>query len=78
VTAGTIGFVGLLVPHLVRLAGATDHRWLIPAATLAGGSFLTLADSLARAVAAPIQLPVGAFTALIGVPVLLALLLTRY
>jgi iron complex transport system permease protein len=73
-TAGTIGFVGLVVPHLLRLCGATDHRALVPAAALAGGSLLVIADTLARTVLAPKQLPVGALTALIGVPVFLALL----
>ena len=71
---GSIGFVGLLVPHLLRLLGIVDHRWLLPMALLAGGSFLTLADTLARTVAAPIQLPVGVLTALLGVPLLLLLL----
>jgi len=74
---GSIGFVGLLVPHMLRLAGIVDHRWLLPMAALAGGSFLTLADTLARTVAAPIQLPVGVLTALMGVPLLLLLLARR-
>ncbi len=77
-TAGSIGFVGLIVPHLVRLAIGShmgnDQRLLLPAATLAGGCLLVLADTLARTVAAPIQLPVGVLTALIGVPVFLYLL----
>ncbi|MEW5943804.1 MAG: iron ABC transporter permease [Pseudomonadota bacterium] len=71
---GSIGFVGLIVPHLLRLAGASDHRWLVPLSALAGGSFLTLADTLARTAAAPLQLPVGVLTALLGVPLLLTLL----
>ncbi|MEO1767137.1 FecCD family ABC transporter permease [Thiobacter aerophilum] len=75
--AGPVGFVGLIVPHALRLAGLSGHRWLLPAAALAGGSFLTLADLAARTVAAPQQLPVGVFTALIGVPVLLWLLASR-
>jgi iron complex transport system permease protein len=54
--------------------GVHDHRWLLPASALAGGSFVVLADTFARAVMAPQQLPVGVFTALIGVPVLLLLL----
>jgi iron complex transport system permease protein len=74
---GSIGFVGLLVPHMLRLAGIVDHRWLLPMAALVGGSFLTLADTLARTVAAPIQLPVGVLTALMGVPLLLLLLARR-
>jgi iron complex transport system permease protein len=73
-TAGSIGFVGLIVPHLVRLALGNDQRLLLPAAVLAGGSLLVLADTLARTVVAPIQLPVGVLTALIGVPVFLYLL----
>ena len=69
--AGSIGFVGLIVPHACRFALGADHRLLLPAATLVGGLFLMLADTLARSVAAPQQLPVGAITALIGVPVFL-------
>lgn len=71
---GAIGFVGLMMPHAVRLLGATQHRLLIPLSVLFGGSFLTLADTCARTLAAPQQLPVGIFTALIGVPVMLWLL----
>lgn len=73
-TAGSIGFVGLVVPHLVRLALGNDQRLLLPAAVLAGGSLLVLADTAARTVIAPQQLPVGVLTALIGVPVFLFLL----
>lgn len=77
-TAGSIGFVGLIVPHLVRLAigprMGNDQRLLLPAAMLAGGSLLVLADTAARTVVAPLQLPVGVLTALIGVPVFLTLL----
>jgi len=73
-TAGSIGFVGLVVPHLVRLAVGNDHRLLLPATVLAGGSLLVLADTLARSVVAPQQLPVGVLTALLGVPVFLFLL----
>jgi iron complex transport system permease protein len=70
-TAGSIGFVGLIVPHACRFALGPDHRVLIPAATLAGGAFLVLADTLARTVLAPQQLPVGVVTAMIGAPVFL-------
>ncbi|RZI41196.1 iron ABC transporter permease [Herbaspirillum sp. HC18] len=70
-SAGSIGFVGLIVPHACRFAWGPDHRLLLPAASLAGGSFLVLADTLARSVIAPQQLPVGVITALIGVPVFL-------
>ena len=73
-TAGAIGFIGLVVPHLVRLATGNDQRLLLPAATLAGGSLLVLADTAARTLVAPQQLPVGVLTALIGVPVFLFLL----
>ena len=72
--AGSIGFVGLIVPHLVRLATGNDQRLLLPASALAGGSLLVIADTLARTVVAPQQLPVGVLTALIGVPVFLFLL----
>ena len=70
-SAGSIGFVGLIVPHALRFACGPDHRVLIPAATLAGGAFLVLADTLARTIVAPQQLPVGVVTALIGAPVFL-------
>ncbi len=73
-TAGSIGFVGLVVPHLVRLIAGSDHRIVLPAAALLGGSLLVVADTLARTVVAPRQLPVGALTALIGVPLFLLLL----
>jgi iron complex transport system permease protein len=70
-TGGAIGFVGLVVPHACRLAFGADHRLLVPASALAGGSFLVFADTLARTVIAPQQLPVGVLTSLIGVPVFL-------
>ncbi|AJP48425.1 ABC transporter permease [Rugosibacter aromaticivorans] len=78
-TAGSIGFIGLIVPHLTRLGlmklgWGNDQRLLLPAAALVGGSLLLLADTLARTVVAPQQLPVGVLTALIGVPVFLFLL----
>jgi iron complex transport system permease protein len=72
--AGSIGFVGLIVPHVLRLIIGNDQRILLPAAVLSGGSLLTLADTLARTVVAPQQLPVGVITALLGVPVFLYLL----
>ncbi len=71
---GSVGFVGLIIPHLVRLVVGNDQRVLSPAAALAGGTLLTLADTAARTVIAPQQLPVGVLTALIGVPVFLFLL----
>lgn len=70
-SAGSIGFVGLIVPHACRFAFGPDHRVLIPVAVLAGGGFLVLCDTLARTVIAPMQLPVGAITAMIGAPVFL-------
>ncbi|HEX4522573.1 MAG TPA: iron ABC transporter permease [Casimicrobiaceae bacterium] len=73
-TAGAIGFVGLIVPHAVRLVIGNDQRALLPASALAGGAMLLIADTLARQLAAPAQLPVGVVTALIGVPVFLILL----
>jgi iron complex transport system permease protein len=77
-SAGSIGFVGLVVPHLLRLAGAREHRRLLPGAVLAGGALLVLADGLARSLLAPQQLPVGVITALLGVPLFLYLLNRRY
>lgn len=73
-TAGGIGFIGLLTPHLVRMMSGSDHRTLVPASILLGGILLTLADVLARVAAAPRQLPVGALTAIIGVPLFLFLM----
>jgi iron complex transport system permease protein len=76
--AGPVGFIGLVAPHLVRLALRTaDHRLVAPGAALCGGSLLCLADIASRTVAAPRQLPVGAITALIGAPVFLVLLRRR-
>lgn len=72
--AGNIGFVGLVVPHLVRLLGGRDHRILLPGAVLLGASLLLVADTLARTLLAPQQLPVGVVTALLGVPLFLYLL----
>ena len=78
-TAGSVGFVGLVIPHLTRILVGNDQRVLLPTSILAGGMFLVLADTLARFVVAPQQLPVGVVTALIGVPVFLYLLnRTRY
>lgn len=72
--SGAIGFVGLIVPHAVRLAWGSDHRFLLPASLLAGGAFLVLADTLARVVVQPAELPVGVVTALVGVPLFVGLL----
>jgi len=73
-TAGSIGFVGLIVPHMLRLVLGNDQRVILPASVLAGGTLLVLADTLARTVIAPEQLPVGVITALLGVPMFLYLL----
>ncbi len=72
--SGLIGFVGLVIPHALRLVLGPDHRTLIPASALAGAAFLVIADMLARTVASPRELPVGIITALIGAPVFLYLL----
>jgi iron complex transport system permease protein len=71
---GSIGFVGLVTPHLVRHLTGADHRLLVPAAALSGGALLVVADTLARTALAPRQLPVGALTALVGVPLFLVLM----
>jgi iron complex transport system permease protein len=75
-TCGIIGFVGLVIPHAVRRAWTPLHRILVPASFLAGGTFLVIADALARTVLRPVELPVGVITALVGVP-LFAMLLRR-
>jgi len=76
-SAGTIGFIGLITPHLARLMLGADHRRIVPASVLIGGCLLTLADTAARTLFAPRQLPVGALTALIGVPVFLSLMFAK-
>ena len=73
-TVGVIGFIGLVVPHLVRLVAGSDHRVVLPASALGGGALLVIADTLARTIMAPRQLPVGALTAAIGVPLFLVLM----
>ncbi|WP_157267585.1 FecCD family ABC transporter permease [Azohydromonas aeria] len=73
--AGTVGFVGLVVPHALRLLVGNDQRVLLPACALGGGTLLLLADTLARTVVAPQQLPVGVVMALVGAPAFIALLL---
>jgi iron complex transport system permease protein len=72
--SGLIGFVGLMVPHLLRLVVGSDHRLLVPASALLGAGFLVLADTLARTLLAPTELPVGALTALVGGPLFIFLL----
>lgn len=72
--SGSVGYVGLIVPHLVRLSGGADNRVVVPASALAGAIFVTIADTLARTAIAPRELPVGAITALIGAPLFIYLL----
>jgi len=74
---GLVGFVGLIVPHAVRAAFGPDHRLLLPASALAGAAFLVLTDTLARVLLAPVELPVGVITALLGGPFFLFLFLRR-
>ncbi|HEY0670660.1 MAG TPA: iron ABC transporter permease [Longimicrobiales bacterium] len=76
-TCGSIGFVGLVVPHAVRMLWGSDHRIVIPAAFFVGSAFLILADTTARTIVAPAELPVGVITALVGVPVFVLLLMRR-
>jgi iron complex transport system permease protein len=71
---GVIGFIGLVVPHTVRLIVGNKHRFVVPASAMLGGSLLVISDTLARTILAPRQLPVGAITALIGVPLFLILM----
>lgn len=71
---GSIGYIGLIVPHIIRMAFSSDHRLLVPGSALLGASLLLLADTLARTIIAPRELPVGAITALIGAPIFVYLL----
>lgn len=75
---GTIAFVGLVVPHIVRMLAGPDHRHLLPTSALAGALLLVLADVLARTLVAPTELPVGVITAIIGVPFFISLLRSRH
>jgi len=72
--SGAIGFVGLVVPHAVRMVVGSDHRWVLPASALAGGLLLVTVDIAARLVIAPSELPVGLLTAAVGAPFFLWLL----
>ena len=76
-TGGAIGYVGLVVPHLIRLAAGTDNRLVLPASALAGALLVLIADTAARTVIAPRELPTGAITALLGAPVMVYLLVGR-
>ncbi|MDN6297189.1 MAG: iron ABC transporter permease [Halomonas sp.] len=75
--AGMVGFVGLIVPHLVRMTLGPDHRYLLPASALLGGLFLVVADMLARSLIAPAELPIGLLTSMIGGPFFIALILVQ-
>ena len=76
-TAGAVGFIGLVIPHALRIVIGNDQRLLLPASALAGGTLLVIADTAARTVLAPQQLPVGVLTALLGVPTFMLLLMRR-
>ncbi|MFJ7726475.1 FecCD family ABC transporter permease [Neobacillus sp. NPDC097160] len=75
--SGTIGFVGLVIPHLSRILWGPDHRYLLPLSILTGSGFLILADLLSRTIISPTELPIGVITALIGAPVFAVILLQR-
>ena len=75
--SGTIGFVGLIIPHMMRMLLGSDHRLLLPSSALFGGSFLIVADTLARTITAPAELPVGVITAMCGAPYFIYLLRRR-
>lgn len=73
--AGVIGFIGLVVPHMLRLIGGADHRFNLPASALGGALLITLADTVARTALAPAELPIGIITSLVGAPVFLGILI---
>lgn len=75
---GTIGFIGLVVPHIVRLLVGPDHRWVLPISATIGAAFLLLTDLIARSLFAPLELPIGILTALIGGPIFIWLLVRQY
>ena len=75
--SGVIGFVGLVVPHIVRLLVGSDHRRTLPVGVLIGATFMVLSDLLARTVVSPQELPVGVVTAIIGAPTLIVLIRRR-
>jgi iron complex transport system permease protein len=74
---GIVGFVGLIIPHIVRLIWGNDYRLLLPASFLLGGAFLIIADTVARTILSPTELPVGVVTAICGTPFFIYLLRTR-
>jgi vitamin B12 transport system permease protein len=73
--AGAIGFIGLVIPHMLRLCGLTDHRTLLPASAVAGAVTLLVADIIARLALTAAELPIGVVTATLGAPVFIWLLL---
>jgi iron complex transport system permease protein len=75
--AGPIGFIGIVVPHLVRLMTGVDHRLVLPASALFGAAFLVACDLAARTIFAPVEMPVGIVTAMVGAPFFLWLLVRR-
>lgn len=75
--SGIIGFIGLVIPHLIRLQLGSDHRWLLPGSVLGGACLLLLADTLARTLASPAEIPVGLITSLLGGPYFLWLILRQ-
>nr|WP_174616519.1 iron ABC transporter permease [Virgibacillus ihumii] len=75
--SGTIGFVGLVIPHLIRILWGPDHRHLLPLSVLAGAGFLIIADLISRTIIAPSQLPIGVITALVGAPVFAVILMKQ-
>lgn len=75
---GTIGFIGLIVPHSMRAIFGPDHRHLVPLSALGGALLLVVVDTLARSVATPLEIPVGALTALLGAPFFIYLLRRQY
>jgi iron complex transport system permease protein len=75
--SGMIGFVGMVVPHVVRMVWGADHRFVLPLSALGGGMLLMVADTVARTIVAPEEIPVGVITALIGGPFFIYLLMTR-
>jgi iron complex transport system permease protein len=76
--SGPIGFVGLIVPHFLRIMLGYDHRYLIPASLLTGGGFLALCDAIARTIIAPVDIPVGIITAILGGPFFLWILFKHH
>ncbi len=75
--SGVIGFVGLVVPHIVRLIVGSDHRRMLPVGALVGATFMVLSDLLARTIVAPQEMPIGVITAIIGAPTLIVLIRRR-